>query len=207
MQIGAKVESVDALVTFRVALVKFAESANIAITGAESDVQRTIMWLDNDQTSYWNTQIRHRKEDLARALEALRAKTVFKDSTGRTPSAVEEQKAVTKAQMRLQEAEHKFVATKQWSKRLQKEMLLYKGAMQRFVTSVSSDVPAAANHLGQLVHAIQEYAALNPGAEVSVDPGLAAYFTESGAPGAGSMARTQPAEEGKKEETEKKEAV
>src|SRR5271154_3209307 len=101
MQIGAKVESVDALVMFRVALVKFAESANIAITGAESDVQRTIMWLDNEQTSYWNTQIRHRKEDLARAQEALRAKTVFKDSTGRTPSAVEEQKAVTKATMRL----------------------------------------------------------------------------------------------------------
>src|SRR5580698_2405444 len=100
---GAHVNT-EALAAFRVALVKFQETWSASIGDAESDVHRTLSWLANDQFSYWSTQLRHRPEALARAQESLRQKKLFKDSTGRQPSAVEEQKAVTKAQNQLAEA-------------------------------------------------------------------------------------------------------
>jgi hypothetical protein len=168
------------LAVFRVALVKFQETASSALGDAEADVNRTINWLEHDQFSHWSTQIRHRQEAVARAKEALRQKQIFKDSSGRTPSAVEEQKMVTKALNQLAEAEQKLAATKQWAKRLQKEMLLYKGQVQRFVTSVTSDVPAAIGHMGALIHTLQEYAAIGLAKDVELDPSLAAYFAQGG---------------------------
>ncbi len=78
----ARVESVDALKELRVALIKFAETANGALGDSESEVQRMQMWLENDQTSHWQRQIRKLTEVVSRAKEALRMKKVFKDATG-----------------------------------------------------------------------------------------------------------------------------
>ena len=46
MSTTARVDSIDALKSFRVSLIKFAEEANAALAGAESEMQRTIGWLE-----------------------------------------------------------------------------------------------------------------------------------------------------------------
>jgi hypothetical protein len=171
----------EALAMFRVALIKFQELCSAALGDAESDIQRTITWLENDQFSYWATQIRHRQDALARANEAYRQKKLFKDSSGKMASAVEEQKQVTKCQMQLDEAMQKMAATKSWAKRLQKELMLYKGQIQRFQTTITSDVPGATAHLGALIHTLQEYQAMaEPGRDASIPAELAAYFSGGG---------------------------
>src|ERR1700733_9686693 len=127
----AKIENIEVLSTFKIALVKFQEHANSALGDAESDVNRTIQWLESEQQMYWQTQIRRRQEEMTRAEEALRQKKIFRDSSGAIPSAVEEQKMVTKCRQKLEEAQHKLAAVKMWSKRLNKELTLYKGQVQR----------------------------------------------------------------------------
>ena len=186
---GANVNP-ESLAMFRVALIKFQENCTAALGDAESDIQRTVMWLEIDQYSYWSTQIRHRQEALQRALEALRQKKLFKDSSGKTASAVEEQKMVNKAQMNLDEAQQKMAATKQWAKRLQKEAIMYKGQLQRFQTTVSSDIPAAVSHLGALIHTIQEYEAAQGKGEVEMPAELQAYFSAGAGEGQMSRGRT-----------------
>ncbi|HTW93961.1 MAG TPA: hypothetical protein VMD30_04145 [Tepidisphaeraceae bacterium] len=191
MNQGAKVDDIEVLLSFRVQLIKFVEACNTALGDADTDVQRHIMWLENDQQAYWQGQIRSRKEALSRAMEALRQKQIFKDSTGRTPSAVEEQKAVMAAKKRLQEAEEKLAKVKQWAKRLQKEAMLYKGQVQRFSTAIMSDMPAAIAHLGALAERLTAYASLGPaGGEGGLDQETAAYF---GVTPQGSMARGEGA--------------
>jgi len=191
MTLGAKVEDIEVLLDFRVQLIKFTETCNTALGDADTDVQRTIMWLENDQQAYWQGQIRSRKEALSRAMEALRQKQVFKDSTGRTPSAVEEQKAVAAAQKRVQEAEEKLVKVKQWAKRLQKAAMDYKGKVQRFATAIMSDMPAAIAHLGALAERLTAYTNLGPAAGgAALDDQTAAYF---GVTPEGSMARGEGA--------------
>jgi hypothetical protein len=184
----ANVESTDALVAFRTALVKFLQTASSALGDAEADINRTIQWLENEQQSYWNMQIRKRQEALARAEEALRQKTLFKDSSGSKASASEELKQVQKCRMAMEEAQLKLNNTKKWSKQLHKEATIYKGAVQRFATCVSTDVPAAIGHLGALVNTIQEYEAISTAADVKLPDSVAAYFGEVTA-GSSAMAR------------------
>jgi hypothetical protein len=157
----ARVDNVDALKHFRAALFKFQEESNNALGDAESEMHKTLNWLENDQMSHWTNQIRKRTEDLNKAKEALRMKTAFKDATGRQASAVEEQKAVNAAGRRLEEAQQKLALTKQHSRKLVKEIQLYRGAVQRFATTLSSDIPQAAARLDQAVAQLQAYIAIN----------------------------------------------
>ena len=63
----AQVESLDALKTFRAALFKFAESIGVAIGDAESEMHARSTWLEVEQNTYWQSQIRKRQEALANA--------------------------------------------------------------------------------------------------------------------------------------------
>jgi len=101
----ARVESIDALKMFRRSIIKFIEAANVALGDAESEMQRRLNWLENEQDSYWQGQIRKRTEDVAKAKDAVRQKELFKDFAGRTPSADQEKKALRIAIARLEEAE------------------------------------------------------------------------------------------------------
>lgn len=160
MTTGARVESIDAIKAFKVQLLKFAEAAVVALGDAESDMHRTLMWLELEAVSHWQGQIRKRTELLSRAQEAYRQKTIFKDATGRQQSAVDEMKAVQLAKRRLEEANEKLALTKQYTRRLQKEIELYKGGVQRFSTSVQSEVPGAAAKLERMVTTLEGYVAL-----------------------------------------------
>lgn len=176
MGIGANVESLEVLSGFKISLVKFTEVCIAAFGDAEGDVNRTIHWLESDQMTHWNVQIRHCQEALSRAEEALRQKKIFKDSSGRTASAVEEMKMVNKAKMHLEEAQQKLANTKRWLKQMQKEAILYKGAMGRFQGTVAQDVPAAVGHLNNLLKSIQDYLAVKPGAETPLSAEQMSYF-------------------------------
>ena len=159
---GARVESIDALRAFRTAMVKFGETCNIAMADAEGEVHRTMVWLETEQAQRWASELRKRTEIVTRCQEAVRSKTLFKDATGSRQSAVEEQKALTIAMRRKEEAEHKIVAVKKGLRRLQKELESYKGSVQRLSTFVSSLVPAASANLERMALALEAYVALQP---------------------------------------------
>src|SRR5450432_2854008 len=160
MSEGARIESIDTLKHFRVALFKFAEAANTALGDAESDMNQTLNWLENEQFSHWQTQIRKRHDALERAKEALRMKKLFKDASGRTPNALEEEKAVRLWQAREEEAIQKLANVKKYTRILQRELQVYKGSVQRFATTVQSDIPVAAAMLDKMLAKLEEYISL-----------------------------------------------
>jgi hypothetical protein len=153
----ARVESIDAIKEFRIYLTKFQEMASRALSDAESDVNRTMRWLEGEILTFWNNAIRKRQEALAKAEEALRFKRLYKDASGSTPSVVEEMKAVKIAKDRLNEAQEKLKAVKHWTRELQKQSTLYRGAVARFSNDVAAGVPAAIAHLGALLEKLEEY--------------------------------------------------
>jgi hypothetical protein len=157
---GAKVESLDALKTFRIALVKFAEAVAVAIGDAESEMQRTLTWLELEQNTYWQSQIRKRQEALAKALDALRQKSLFKDATGRVQSAVDEQKVVNLCRRRLEVANQKLAAVKLYGRRLQKEIENYRGSTQRLSTTIQSDIPVYSAKIERMASTLQAYVEL-----------------------------------------------
>jgi len=186
---AARIDSIDVIRTFRAALWKFAETANAALGDAESDVNKTLVWLENEQQTHWQHQVRVRMEAVAAAKDKVRQKQLFKDSTGRQQSAVDEQKLLSIAQRKLQEAEQKLAATKAWSRRMQRETHNYKGGVQRLQTVISVDLPNAVASLDRMYAALEKYVAAGPASAAST-----AATAPSGAPpaageGGGAMAR------------------
>src|SRR5688572_8182131 len=108
----ARIDSIAVLRELKVALAKFGEAANVALADAESEMMRLLNWVELEQNTYWQGQIRKRTDILSRAKEALRQKKLFKDATGRILSAVDEERAVLRAKAALEEAEQKLVNVK-----------------------------------------------------------------------------------------------
>ena len=169
---SARVESVDLLTGFQAVLWKFQATANAALEDADSELRRTMLWLEIEQESFWKDQTRKRQTAVERAKEAVRMKKLFKDHSGRPLSAIEEQKELQRAVIRLTEAEQKLANVRRWTRALQKEVELYKGSVQRLATSVESLVPAGVAHLERLVAELQAYAAIaSPGSVSSENAG------------------------------------
>jgi hypothetical protein len=195
----AKVENVEQLKVLRRSLFKFAEAANVALIDAESELNRTLMWVQLEQQTYWQGQIKKRTDLVARCDEAVRMKKLFVDAAGRRSSAVDEQKALDKAKRALEEAQTKFVNCRKWSRKLEKESQSYKGTVQRFATTIQAVLPVAAAKLEAGILKLEEYLSLGtPGEQVSaaIDSGSVTPTT-SAIEGLPSMARAeadQPAE-------------
>ena len=190
----AKVEDLDAIKSFKRALVKFAENAGVALADAEGEMNRALMWLEGEQRSYWEGQIRKRAEFVERCKEAVRMKKIFKDSAGRQPTAVDEEKALKVAQRRLAEAEQKLLAVKKHTQKLRKEVMMYKGHVQRFATAVHNELPVAGAQLDALLERLHKYVALEVPEAVrstaSSESGPEASVTQV----TGSMSRGEAAE-------------
>ena len=188
----ARVDSIDSLKTFRVALIKFGEEANTALAAADAELLRVLGWLERDQVSFWQMQIRKRQEGLERAQEALRMKKLFPDASGRFPTPVEEEKAVRKWKAALEEAQTKLANCKKYARLLQREMMNYKGGVQRFSTWVQSEVPNAVARLDRMVGKLEAYVSLSMPSNFSpVRDASRSAFGPTDAPAA-SMARPEP---------------
>jgi len=191
MSQGANVEDLDIFRSMKLGLVKFRSMVETALINADSQSSRVMHWLEGEQLSFWSTQIRKRQEHITRCREAVRAKTMFKDSTGRTPSAFEEEKALRAALIALEVAEMKLAATKRAIPQLQKELETYRGAAQAIGTAMVSEVPKALAMLERLSLTLQDYINLaSPGATGSDAPGATTSIAQQAMHRAGESAES-----------------
>jgi hypothetical protein len=189
MSTAARVDSTDAIKDFRIYMTKFQELASRALGDADSDVNRMSRWLEGEALNFWTSTIRKRQEDLSKAEEAFRFKRLYKDASGSTPSAVEEQKAVQVAKKKLADAQEKLANVKRWNRELQKQIVLYRGGVSRFSNAVHSGVPAGIAHLGATLDNLDKYLDI-AAASAGEGPGEAAAAAGVGREGAEpSMAR------------------
>lgn len=157
MSTQVKVEDLEVFRHFRAALLKFAQSAQLALSNADSHIGRTHSWLENEQASFWQGQLRKRAEALTRARDAVRNKKLFKDATGRTPSAQQEEKVLAQCVAAVEEAERKIAAIRKWLPRLEKEADIFRGGISRLNRSLTGDIPNALALLDRLALSLEQY--------------------------------------------------
>ena len=155
MRQAARVSSITALKDFKRALASFATVINTALGEAQSDLQRTTWWVQQDRLTHWQAQRRKRTAQLAQAKsELFRAQVASPDQ--RVPATIE-RKAVDQAQRRLAEAETKLASSKRWSRVLEREVILYRGQCQQLARAIEGDVPGALIRLDKMVGALEKY--------------------------------------------------
>jgi hypothetical protein len=181
---GARIHSIDVVRQFRAALIKYAETGNVALTSADGDIDRVMGWLERDQATYWAGQVRKRHEIVVRCEEAVRAKRLFKGADGTPQSAVDEMKALSVAKRRKEEAEVKVVAVKKAIMVLRKEAQLYKGRVMRLGTTMASDLPKAVHRLDRMMDDVDMYLSIQTTGK-GIDLAKAAEAMAAGNAGSG----------------------
>ena len=164
----ARVTSLDALRNFKAAIAEFAEQAGQALSEAQSDVQRTVWWIQHDQPAHWQREIKKRTEKLNLAKTELFRKQLESNDT-RT-SAVVERKAVAKAQAALDEADEKLRRVKKWAIALEREFMLFKAGCSQVSTAIAGDLPAAMGRMDKMIDSLEAYVRLTAPTDKGVSP-------------------------------------
>src|SRR5512140_877115 len=105
----AHVSSVDALERFRSNLIVYLTKARATLEEVSTDVQRMRGWLEGEQRTHWENEVRRRSQALQEAQQALFS---AKLSTFRDAGSVE-QMLVHRAKRALEEATVKLRVVKQ----------------------------------------------------------------------------------------------
>jgi hypothetical protein len=171
----ARVTSLDALRHFKAALADFGEQVGLALSEAQSDVQRTVSWLSNDRAMHWQRELKKRQEKLVLAKSELFRKQLESNDT-RT-SAVVERKNVAKAERLVEEAEEKLKSVKKWRTVLERELMLFRAQCAQVAAVSQSDVPITIGRMEKMLAALEAY--------------ISIAAPSSGAPGAPSEMRVE----------------
>jgi len=158
----ARVDSIDALKDFRVSLCRFADAIKVGLDEAEGEIDRTAIWLKQDQYTHWKGQVRKCQELLTRARIELNRKQQQKTPLGGRYSCVDEKKALAAAKRRFEEAEQKLANVRRWARQLEHEAFSYKGVAQGLMQAVDADVPNALAQLDNMIAALESYASSGP---------------------------------------------
>lgn len=145
----------DALKEARYALAEFREIAAVALSEAQSDVQRTAWWIQHEQKMRWTGEIRRRTEKLNLAKsELFRAQLSANDPSA---SCLEQKKMVQRAEHALNEAQQKLEFVKKWGRVLDREMMLFKGKLQPIGRAVEGEIPKGEAKLEIMIDRLEAY--------------------------------------------------
>lgn len=170
----AHVTSVEVLDDFRSSLIVYLSKARPALEEVGSDVLRIRLWLDNDQRTYWEQQIRRRMKVLEAAQQALFSARL--SNLRETTDA--ETMAVQRAKRAVEEAEAKLRKVKQWSREFESQIEPLAKQLDHLRNLLAIDMPHGAAYLAGAIKSLAEYAGITAGPEPT---GVSQQTSSSGA--------------------------
>jgi len=156
MDSQARVASLDRVEEFRASYAKFGESARQALLGVDLEIRRMLEWLEKDMIAYWKGEIRRREEKVNEAKAALHRKRITA-AFGNTVADTDEVVQLRKAKARLDEAEEKMKAVKQWQLVVEQEVSEYRAPAQVLGNLLDADVPRALSLLSRMLETLESY--------------------------------------------------
>jgi chromosome segregation ATPase len=150
----AQVTSVAALENFRAALLVFLSQARASLDEARSEVLRTRLWLENDQSRYWENQLRARGLALERAQAEMFGARMSKFGGDTQEKAA----IVRRAKLAVAEAEEKLKRLKKSYRELEHDAEPLLKQVEKLQSFLSSDMGMAVVKLNELIKALEAYA-------------------------------------------------
>jgi len=158
MAAQAQVTSVEALEAFRASLVVYLSKARPTLEGVQAEIFRTRAWLQTEQRTHWENQVRRRALELHEAQQAL-----FSAQLSRLREATAaEQMAVQHAKRALEQAEAKLKTVKRWSREYDARVGPPAKQLEHLRDLLTQDLPRAIAFLAQAVKTLDAYAGIAP---------------------------------------------
>jgi len=170
----------EALQRLREALCSFQEDGQDGLGAVAMEVQRTYDWLD-EQMKHWQREVRRREEEVVQAKAEL-AQRKLNRLFGQEPDCTLQEKALRKAQLRLQEAEDKVVTVRRWGPLLERAVEDYTGPARQLAAYLEGDVPRACALIDRKLDALEAYVRLAPSPRSTVAQPAVGQGNERAAP-------------------------
>jgi hypothetical protein len=158
---SAKVLSVQALKDFRVSLINFVEEARNALSGVDMELKRTRNWLERDQLSYWQMQVKRRHEAMMMARTELFRRKLSQQGSDAV-SDTEQKEALREAERRLRIAEEKVAVVKKLIPVYQHAQAEYTSSSTPLADHLSGGMDKSIMTLERMVQSLEEYLAIAP---------------------------------------------
>lgn len=156
MAIQAKVTSTEALESFRANLVIFLAKARRSLDDAGDQVRRTRQWLQHDQRTHWEGELRRRAKLLDQAQQELLS-VRLSAAVHQQSALMTRQMAVAKAQRELAEAEGKLKRLKAWSQNYEASADPIQKRMDKLRQTLD-ELPKAISYLVSVQKTLDAYA-------------------------------------------------
>jgi DNA repair exonuclease SbcCD ATPase subunit len=155
MNPAAHVTSIEGMADFRAALLTFTEKAKDSLSTVDLELRRMIDWLA-DQAKQWQAEIRTAENAVFEAKNELARKKMMRIGD-RRPDTTDQEKALRRAQARLEHAEEKLGRTRHWQRAFPDAMLDYQGPARQLQFLLDAQVPQMNAYLNQKIEALEKY--------------------------------------------------
>src|SRR4051812_17328822 len=174
----AQVTSVEALEEFRASLIVYLSKARPTLEEVSSDVLRTRLWLENEQRTHWEHEVKRRHKALEQAQSELFSARL---SNLRKETAAEVM-AVHRCRRQLDDAQSKLLALKRRLREFDAVSQPLIKQMEKLHTVLANDMTKAVAFLGQAVETLDTYAGTPAPALASATPATSNARGVSGDP-------------------------
>ena len=154
----AHVTSVEALEAFRSSLIVYVSKARPTLEEVTADVLRTRLWLETEQRTHWEGQLRRRTKELEQAQAAL-----FSARISNLSDAIStEQLAFHRAKRAFDEAEAKLRVLKQWNREFENRVDPLVKQTEKLHTVLANDMIKAIAYLTEAIKTLAAYSEIGP---------------------------------------------
>jgi hypothetical protein len=171
----AQVTAIEALDEFRASLIVYLSKARPTLEEVSADVLRTRLWLENEQRTHWENEVRRRHKALEQAQSELFSARL---SNLRKESAAEVM-AVHRARRLLDEAQTKLLVLKRWLREFDAAAQPLVKQMEKLHTILANDMVKATAYLTQAVNTLDAYANMAPPSLTAAPSGAGSTAVES----------------------------
>jgi hypothetical protein len=162
----AQVTSVEAIESFRSALVVYLSKVRPALEEMSSEVMRARQWLQNDQRRLWEGEMKMRAKKLERAKAELFSVSMSKFQE--VSSAA--QLLMHRAEAAVDEAQKKLTMLKKWDTELENRSEPLIKQVDQFQSFVTAEMPRAIAYLTQAIRTLEAYAEIRMGGTAEAPP-------------------------------------
>jgi predicted nucleic acid-binding Zn-ribbon protein len=159
MEQQAKVTSVDALENFRASLILFLSKAKPALEEVMHEVVRTRLWIEGEQRSHWERELKTRRRKLEQAQAELFSARISKIQE----ASAAQQMAVQHATRAIHAAEEKMRVLKKWNRELENRADPLVKQIEQLHGFLTNEMVRAMAFLAEAVKILQSYAEVSIG--------------------------------------------
>jgi len=162
----AQVTSVEAIESFRSALILFLSKARPALEEMANEVLRARQWLQNDQRRLWEGEMKARGKKLERAKAELFSVSMSKIQE----VSAAQQLLVHRAEVAVDEAQQKLAMLKKWDRELDNRAEPLVKQVDQFQSFVTTEIPRAIAYITQVIKTLEAYADVSMGGLPDASP-------------------------------------